>query len=193
VITETDLPESLDALDPQAMLAVAEAVGLAPPTLDEMRFARDMAATLMGHDVVSLETLIAVQEVQPAATLVFKEEGVVTGVSGQLLLRRSAVRAMCDGRFDALNVELDHASRAGETPALGYAWGIAASTKPGGAAVIAVGKALRATLFPRLTIFTRAVTPVGRHVALSRYGYQPLRRPDDELLIRLARPQAEAA
>jgi len=57
--------------------------------------------------------------------------------------------------------------------------------------VIGFSKRVRELLFADLTIFTKAVTPVGRHTALNRHGYQPLRRPDDDLLIRL--PEGAAA
>ena len=29
-----------------------------------------------------------------------------------------------------------------------------------------------------------AVTPVGRHISISRYGYRPLRSADDDILVR---------
>jgi hypothetical protein len=185
MITEADLPIPTNRLNSAAMLAIAESMGLSAPTRDEMIMAREMAGRRMGHEVVSLATLEAVQEVQPAATLVFMEDGEVTAVSGQLLLSPGSVRPIFEGAFDALEVDVRYLTVEGEVAALGYAWGIAATTKKGGAAVIAVGKALRAALFPDLTIFTRAVTPVGRHIAVDRHGYVPLRAPDDELLIRL--------
>ena len=175
------------------MLAVGEALGMAAPTDDEMPIARDLAATLMGQEVVSVETLRAVQAIQAAATLVYRQDGEITGVSGQLLLRLSAVKPLLAGEFDALNLETDYLTRPGELPALGYCWGVAASTKPAAGAVIGFSKRVRELLFDDLTIMTRAVTPVGRHTALNRHGYVPLRRPDDDLLIRLPERQVAAA
>jgi hypothetical protein len=193
MIAEADLPVATSRLDPQAMIAVALEAGMAPPTEREIPVARQLAADLMKHDVVSLETLLAVRAIQPAAMLVFREEGRVTGVFGQLLLRPAAVRPIFEGRFDALDVDIDYLSRAGELAALGYAWGLAASTKRGAAAVILHGQLVRGRLFPDLTIFTRAVTPVGRHIALNRYKYTPFRHPDDDLLIRLPEQPAAVA
>ncbi|HEX3407623.1 MAG TPA: hypothetical protein VHS81_10335 [Caulobacteraceae bacterium] len=193
MITEADLVPSSNAFDPDAMLAVAEMVGMAAPTDDEMPVARELAATLMAQEVVSVANLRAVQAIQPAATLVYRQDGKVVGVAGQLLLRPCAVRQLFDGVFDAMNVDTDCLSRPGEMPALGYCWGVAASTKPAAGAVIGFSKRVRELLFADLTIFTRAVTPVGRHTALNRHGYVPLRRPDDDLLIRLPERQAVAA
>lgn len=176
------------------MLAVAAANGMAQPTDDEMPIARDLAATLMAQEVVSVEVLRAVQAIQCAATLVYRQEdGKITGVAGQLLFRPSAVELLLADELDTMNVDTRHLTRPGEAPALGYCWGVAASTKPAAGAVIGFSKRVREQLFDDLTIFTRAVTPVGRHTALNRHGYVPLRRPDDDLLIRLPERQVAAA
>ena len=193
MITEDDIPPVTSRLDPEAMTAVALEAGMVPADEDEIAVARQLAADLMQHDVVSIGTLQAVRAIQPAAMLVYKEDGRVTGVFGQLVLRPSAIRRIFEGDFDALDVDTDYLSRAGEIAGLGYAWGLAASTKRAAASLILHGQLVRARLFPDLTIFTRAVTPVGRHIALNRYRYQPFRRPDDDLLIRLPELEAESA
>jgi hypothetical protein len=185
MIKQSDLPTPSYRLDAEAMRQVATEVELAPPEDHEIEAARKLASDLMQHEVVSLQTLLAVREIQPAALLVFRDHGEITGVFGQLLLRPAAVPPLFEGDFDALDVDIDYLSREGELVALGYAWGIAASSKRAAAALISHGQLVRRRLFPDLTIFTRAVTPVGRHIALNRYGYQPLRNPDDDLLIRL--------
>ncbi len=190
MITAADIPPSRSRLDPDAMLAVGLEAGLTPPTAEEIPLARGLASKLMEHEVVSEATLQAVLAIQPASLMIFREGSEVTAVYGQLLLGVSAVRAIFAGTFDALDVDTDHLSRAGETPALGYAWGLAASTKKGAAAILLNGRLVRARLFPELTIFTRTVTPIGRHIALNRYGYKPLRSPDDDLMVRL--PDAES-
>ena len=193
MITASDIPLSLSRLDPDAMLDVGREADLSPPTLEEIPAARAMAGKLMDHEVVSEATIRAVLAVQPASLLVFREEGEVTAVYGQLLLGRSAVDDIFAGTFDALEVDIRHLSRAGDTPALGYVWGLAASTKKGGAAILNYGRLVRPRLFPDLTVFTRAVTPIGRHIALNRYGYKPLRGPDDDLMVHLPNAQSVAA
>lgn len=193
MITEDDIPPVTSRLDPEAMTAVALEAGMVPADEDEIAVARQLAADLMQHDVVSIGTLQAVRAIQPAAMLVYKEDGRVTGVFGQLVLRPSAIRRIFEGDFDALDVDTDYLSRAGEIAGLGYAWGLAASSKKAAASLILHGQLVRARLFPDLTIFTRAVTPVGRHIALNRYRYQPFRRPDDDLLIRLPELEAKSA
>src|SRR5580704_5578812 len=180
MITEDDIPPVTSRLDPEAMTAVALEAGMVPAAEEEIAVARQLAADLMQHDVVNIGTLQAVRAIQPAAMLVYKEDGRVTGVFGQLVLRPSAIRRIFEGDFDALDVDTEYLSRAGEIAGLGYAWGLAASTKRAAAALILHGQLVRARLFPDLTIFTRAVTPVGRHIALNRYRYQPFRRPDDD-------------
>jgi hypothetical protein len=171
------------------MLRIAHDADMHVPSIAELYIAQDLAGTLMEHKVVSVDTLIEVQEVQPTMTLVFKEDGVITGVTGNLLLRPNAVEPLLAGQFDAVNVNLDYLCRDGDPVALGYAWGVAATTKPAGKAVVTVGGLWRRQLLPNLATFTRAVTPIGRHIALTRHGYQPLRHPDDELMIGL--PSAE--
>ena len=191
MITEAELPVATSRLDPEAMIAVALEAGMIPLAEHEIPIARNLAGDLMRHEVVSVETLLAVRAIQPAAMLVFKDGDQITGVFGQLLLRPSAIASIFAGEFDALNVDVDFLSRPGEAVGLGYVWGLAASTKRAGAALMLQGQLVRRRLFPALTIFTRAVTPAGRHIALNRYRYQPFRYPDDDLLIRLPEDAAQ--
>jgi len=193
MISQLEVLENTRRLQPAAIVSIATELGLVAPATDEMPQARDLAAELMRHEVVSVETLLAVQAVQPTATLVFKEDGRITGVSGQLLFRQAAVTQLYAGAFDAVDVDTRLLSRAGERPAAGYSWGIAASSKRAAAAIILFGKEVRARLYPNLVIFTRAVTPVGRHIATTRHGYRPLRGPNDDFMIRLPNHEARAA
>jgi hypothetical protein len=193
MITEADIPEAIDKMDSEGMLAVGREFDMTPPTLAELAEARALAQTLMDHEVVSEATLIKVLAIQPASTLVYKEDGRITGVSGQLMLTPPTFRIMLAGAFDALNVDTDLLAREGDLVSLGYGWGIAASSKPAANAVSWVGRTMRLRLFTHITGFTRAVTAVGRHIALNRYGYEPLRHPDDDLMISLPKKAAVAA
>jgi hypothetical protein len=193
MITQADLPPAVDRMRNSAMLAIGREFDMTPPSLSELAEARELASKLMDHKVVGIETLSAVLAVQPASTLVYKEDSRITGVSGQLILTSAAFAPLLAGAFDAVDVDTAYLARDGDLVALGYGWGIAASTKPAGYAVSNAGRVIREKLFPNIATFTKAVTPVGRHVALTRYGYQPLRHPDDELMISFAKRRAVAA
>jgi hypothetical protein len=193
MITEADLPEAVDRMDNAGMLAIGRELGMAPPTEAELPEARALASTLMDYEVVDVPTLATVLSIQPAAALVFKEDGRITGVAGQLILTARAWAPLLAGEFDALVVDPGYLAREGELVALGYGWGVAASTKPAGYAVNNVGRLFRERIFPNLTVFTRAVTPIGRHVCLTRYGYQPMRHEGDDLMISFPQKQMALA
>ncbi|SRR5258706_7867909 len=175
------------------VLQVTSAFGIAPPAAAELEEARALASRLMSHKVATMDTYFRVLAVQPAAVLVFKEGGQVTGVTGQLFLNRRAVDQLLQGEFDALDPDPSLLTTEGQRPVAAYAWGVAAATKPAGAAILGGGGAMRERLFPNLTAFTRAVTGAGRHVALTRYGYRPLRGPDDDLMVTEPQAQEQAA
>ena len=176
-------------LAPQPPLLITEVIaasspfGVAPASVDDLLEAQDLATRLMEHKVASLETYLRVQAIQPAAVLVAREAGHVTGVAGMLFLRQAGVDQILDGVFDALDPADDLLTAEGEHPVALYAWGVAAATKLGGQAILGGGRAVRLQLFPTITGFTRAVTGAGRHVALTRYGYRPLRHADDDLMV----------
>jgi hypothetical protein len=165
------------------LLALSSEYGFSPVRPDEFADVRDMASRLMNHDVSTCETFQAVQALQPASSLCYREDGVITAIMGILLLREPAVAPLMAGAFDGVAVEPDLLSRGDETPAIGYAWGIAATTKAGGAAITAVGMPLRLGPLGELTFVTKAVTGAGRHVAITRFGYEPMRGPDDDMLV----------
>ena len=165
------------------MESVAAAFGFRTVRPIEFPHVRRMAARLMAHEISSSRTFRAVQSIQASSSLCFCEDGVVTGVLGVLLLREAAVEQLKAGRFDGVEVDLDLLALPDEAPAIGYGWGMAASTKPAGAAIIAVTMPLRVGPLAALTFITKAVTGVGRHVSITRFGYRPLRGPDDDLLI----------
>jgi hypothetical protein len=193
MFTKADLPEAVDRMDNASMLAIGREFGMAPPTKSELPEARALASALMEHEVVDASVLTAVLDIQPAATLVYKEDGRITGLSGQLILTARAWAPLLAGEFDALVVDPGLLAREGQLVALGYGWGVAASTKPAGYAVTNVLRVTRERLFPNITAFTRAVTPIGRHVCMTRYGYEPLRHEDDDLMISFPKKQMAMA
>jgi hypothetical protein len=181
------------ALRLKSVLEVAAPHKIAPATADDLLETQALAARLMDHKVAALETYLAVMAVQPAALLIHKEEGRVTGVVGMLFLRRSGVNQILRGRFNATEVDVDLLTPEGESPVAIYTWGVAAATKPAGTAILVGGSTVRQVLFPTISSFTKAVTGAGRHVAVDRYGFRPLRHAQDDLLVREPKWPAEQA
>lgn len=181
-LVETQRPQTTDAIT-EGVIAVAGEFGFSPIETNEFPAVCEMASRLMKHEVASCETFRAVQAIQPGSSLCFREDGVITGLTGLLLLREAAVAELLAGDFDGVAVDTDLLSRPGERPAIGYGWGIAATTKTAGAAITAVSMPLRLGPLGALSFVTKAVTGAGRHVAITRMGYQPLRHPDDDLLV----------
>ncbi|HUZ12167.1 MAG TPA: hypothetical protein VMU93_04860 [Caulobacteraceae bacterium] len=143
-----------------------------------------MAERLMGHAVAPIDTYVNVREIQPAAVLIFREAGVVTGVISALFLGALALPDLLEGRFDGITPDLALLTTEGGSPALLYSWGIAAQTKLAATSILGVAADVPAQLYPTITAFTRAVTAAGRRTATGRYGYRPMRPDDDEWLIR---------
>jgi hypothetical protein len=140
----------------------------------------------MGCEVASVATFLAVLRLQPAACLALKDGGDLTALAAAMWLRPAAVAQIMEGRFDATCFDLELLSRAEEIPAAGYGWGIAATTKAAGMTLRACTSALRLGPLSPFDFFSRAVTPIGRHVCITRSGYRPLRSPDDDFLFRPA-------
>lgn len=161
-------------------------------TAEDLPEAQALAARLMAHKVADLDVYLRVQSIQPVAVMVAKEEGRITAVTAMLFLRAAAVDQFAADAFDALDPDGALLTVEGESPAAVYSWGVAAATKPGGAAVLGAGMAIREELFPYITALSRAVTGAGRHVAMTRYGYRPLRHADDELMVAEFRPPLAA-
>jgi hypothetical protein len=193
MFTPADLPAPRYRLDSDAILGAMAGIGLAKPTADDLRAGAALAENLMNHKVVSVETLLAVQAAQPASSLVFKEDGVVTGTTGQLMLRANAIPAFFEDRFSSTVVNLDFLARDGEWIAVGYGWGLAAATPAAREAVMASAQLFRCDLFPHLATFARAVSAVGRHISIAHYHYKPFRHPEDDMLLRLPCVEAQAA
>ena len=165
------------------VIAFSARHGFLPARDEDFDVVHEMAGRLMSHKVTSVATFKAVQAVQPWSSFCCYEDGQVTGLMGLLLLRDAAVQQLMDGVFDGMEVDTDLLSRPNEIPAIGYGWGIVATTEKSSNALKACGWPLRSGPLGPLTFITTAVTPAGRHVCISRLGYRPLRHADDSLLI----------
>jgi hypothetical protein len=177
----------------RAMQAAAATLGFSPPTPAETPGARAAAARLMGHEVASLEIILAVAAIQPASTLVFREAGVITGVVATLLLKSQAEPTLRAGGFDGLEPADALLGRPADPVTLYYLWGIAGSTKVGSSAVMQLSRQLRYDVLADLTSYALAATAVGRHVGVTQLGFAPVRDPDDALLVSLPTTRRQAA
>lgn len=118
-------PTVVLALQPPLVLArvieVSSPHGVSPVTPLDLPEAQELATRLMEHKVASLQTYLRVQAVQPAAVLVAKELGRITGVVGMLFLRQAAVDQLLAGEFDALDPDTALLTQEGECPVAAYA------------------------------------------------------------------------
>lgn len=165
------------------VLRIATRYGFESAGHDDFDVVHDMASRLMEHKVTSIATFRAVQAVQCWASCCYRENGVITGLMGLLLLRDKAVAQMLDGTFDGMEVDTDLLSRGREPAAMGYGWGMAATTPASSAALRSCVWEVRSVALGHLSFTATAVTPAGRHVCITRLGYRPMRHPDDSLLI----------
>jgi hypothetical protein len=166
----------------QAILELGAELRFTPPEGDEVDAARIVAAKLMDHEVVEAESVLSILAIQPASTLVYREQGEVTGVVATLLLRPAAEPAIVAGRFDGIAPFEPYLARGRDHPSACYYWGIAGATKDASAAAMEFFRRIRFDVLADLTAYVLAATPIGRHVAIKRLGLSPIRHPDDNLL-----------
>ncbi len=158
------------------------ALGFDTASDDELMLARELAAGLIGESIATLETSRTMRALHPMSTMVFKENGMVTGVMGVLPLRASGLLALATDRFDPVNPDPDQIAPAGEEPLAFYGWGFAATTRRASAVVINGANLFRTTVFPTIPGFARAATDAGRRVLMGRLGYSPFPRSTTGLL-----------
>lgn len=168
--------------DPERICSVAALFGLSPATLPQIQSGRRLAAQLISNDLTSVDLLTAVQRITSSSLFVFTEAGAVTGVLGFFPARPAGVAALDAGEFDARAFDLDIVARPGETPAGVYAFGVAASTKAAGSAIIRGSAAIQEALLWALPIYTRVATEDGARVLLGGLGFA--RAENDPTLVR---------
>jgi len=115
-----------------------------------------------------------VQSITGASLFIHREDGEITGVLGFFSVREAGLQALRAGGFDAREVDLDIIARAGEKPFAGYAFGVAASTKLAGQAIIGAAAAIQEAQFWALPIFTRIASEDGARVLLGSLGFARL-------------------
>lgn len=175
------------------MLECAESIGFHSAAAEDLPPARIVAAKLMAHQVASEATLSRILAVQPASTLILREDGVVAGMTATLLLRPEAEPELKAGEFDGMTPP-DRLLATGEDPVgFYYIWGIAGSTKSASSAVMELSRRFRHDVLADLTAYAVAATPVGRHVGVTQLGFEPVRHPGDDLLVSPAKLARVAA
>lgn len=160
--------------DPRMINAVAAYCGVSLAGPEDIVHARALCAATISDDVVSVETLQAVQNITGASVFVAREQGVVTGMTAFFLVRAEGMRALDEGRFDAVNIDLDMVCRPREKPAGGYAWGFAGSTDRGAGRAVKSSLAVRETLFWALPGYARAATNDGARLIFGSLGFKPV-------------------
>jgi hypothetical protein len=158
--------------DPRMICAVAAWCGVALAGEQDIADARALAAAKISDAVVSTATLRAVQNITGCSVFVAREAGIVTGMTAFFLLRESGMRALDEGRFDSVNVDLDMICRPRETPAGGYAWGFVGSTDRGAGRAVKASLAVRETLLWALPGYTRAATDDGARLIFGSLGFR---------------------
>jgi hypothetical protein len=177
----------------RAMLAAASPLGFAPCRPDDAPQARAVAAELMGHDVVSVPTILAVQTLQPASSLVLHEDGVVRGLVATLLLKPAAEPILAAGDFNGLQPQAHLLAEPDDAVGFYYVWGIAGASRSASSAVVELCRRLRYGALASLTAYATAATPAGRRVGVTQLGFQPVRHADDDLLVSAPAEQRRAA
>ncbi|HVY83570.1 MAG TPA: hypothetical protein VG943_00425 [Caulobacterales bacterium] len=158
--------------DPERVKAVAALFNLTLASADQIRQGRELGARLISSQVASADVLHAVQSRTGASQFVHVEEGVVDGALGFAALRATGRDALVEGAFDPRDFALDLIAPPGEPPAAVFAFGVVASTKAGGSAVIGGAAAIQEALFWALPIYTRIATADGERVLLTRLGFR---------------------
>lgn len=148
-----------------------------------------LAARLIAVDLAAPDQLAAVQDITGASLFVHAEQAQITGVLGFFGVRRRGLDLLETGRFDARNLDLDVVARAAEPPTAVYAYGVAASTKAGGSAIIRASAAIQEALYWAIPVFTRVASEDGARVLLGDLGF--VRVASDPSLVRRP-PRAHA-
>lgn len=181
-----DLEAFIDArgacCDAKAICALAEKFALkaaAPADIDE---GRALAARLISEHLTSADVLARVQAITGASLFVHREAGAITGVLGFFTVRPSGLLLLDAGGFDARDFDMDIIARDSERPVGAYAFGVAASTKAGGQAIIRASAAIQEVLFWSIPVYTRVATEDGARVLLGSLGFAHVA--NDETLVR---------
>lgn len=163
-----------DRITAGAVISVGGRFGLLPPSPAQVGEGRDIAASLIDPNIAPASAYAEAADWSGMCALVFTEEARVTGMVAILFLSRTGLEAVAEQTFNARAPHKTHLARAGEPAYGGYAWGIAATTKPGARACVGFADAVRREVFGRVPVFSRAATADGMRVLTGHLGYRPV-------------------
>lgn len=188
--------QSPDQLLPNAELTlfaqVAQKLDLFPATDNEIEIGLRFATESIGGKLTPASSLQALQRIFPSV-VVYREEGRVTGIFAYMLIRPQAMDAVWRGQLDVFDLDLSMCAGVGEPIGGAYSLGFAGLTKAAGKAVVACANDVVQGPLARVPTFTRAATPVGRHIVVDKLGYSPLAGAPDIFWLPPAAGSAEAA
>jgi len=165
-----------------AMLEAGADLGFAPAAGDAPA-ALALAARLMNCQVACAASVSAAIALQPAAAMVLRQLGRPVGVVATLLLAEDQRAALISGDFDGLAPRADRLCGPQDAPSIYYIWGVAGESRAAKWAAMELCRRFRYGALADLTAFTRVATADGRRAAVSRLGFVPAGRADDNLLI----------
>lgn len=181
-----DLEAFIDArgacADSARICALALAFALQPASKADIEEGRALAARLISNDLTAASVLEEVQLITGSSLFVHKEGDAITGVLGFFGVNEAGLALMDAGGFDARAFDLSIVTRPGENPVGAYAFGVAASTKAGGSAIIRGSAGIQEALFWSIPIYTRVATEDGARVLLGSLGFAHM--DNDETLVR---------
>jgi hypothetical protein len=158
--------------DPNQITAVAAEFGLALLDGDDVVAARELAASLLGEGIATLESYRTVRGILGSGIFGFFEGGQLTGLSASFSLNEHGLAEVKSGSFDALHLDGNLIAKPGDRPAAYYGWGFLGVTKRAAATVVLLSRAIHRRLFWGVPTYTRAVTPAGMRACLG-LGFVP--------------------
>jgi hypothetical protein len=136
--------------------------------------ARELAARLIGPEIVSVEALRQVQDRSGAALFVTYEGDELTGVLAFVLLNRAGLEAVLSGQFEARSPAPEHVARPDEFVSAFYGWGVAATTKPSAQRVVEAARAMGRSSVAHVPYFARPTTEAGHRLMRERMNFVDL-------------------
>ncbi len=147
--------------------------GLEPATPADLPAGRALAAELINSEVATSETFAATHAKTGASVFVFRQGIQITGTLGLVPVGPDGLRMICNHSFNPRDPALSLICSPGDPFAALYGWGFAASTRKAAATVVLASMQLRDTVFAGIPCFTRAATPAGARIILTKMGYRP--------------------